>query len=64
MSERTFENAVAELEGLVEKIADDETGIEELLPLYDKGKVLVKECEDRLKKIEVKLTMYESEETE
>ncbi len=61
MSKRTFETAVKELEELVEKVADDSTGIEELIPLYEKGCLLVKECEDRLKQVEVKLELYGKE---
>ncbi len=62
MNERTFEIAVKELEEIVEKIADDSTGIEELIPLYEKGCLLVKECEERLKNVEVKLEQYGKEE--
>ncbi len=59
--ERTFEVAVKELEELVAKISDDSTGIEELIPLYEKGSLLVKECDERLKQVEVKLEMYNKE---
>ncbi len=58
MEKRTFEQALAELEKITLKIADDETGIEELLPLFKEGEKLRLECERLLNSVEVELETY------
>ncbi len=58
MKSKTFEDALKQLEEVVDKIADENTGVEQLIPLYEQGVKLVKECEQRLQQVEVKLTMY------
>ncbi len=61
MEKRTFEQALAELEKIAVKIADDETGIEELLPLYEQGEKLRLECEGLLNTVEVGLETYKED---
>ena len=43
-----FEQAIAELEGIVEEIENDEVKLEVALEKYQKGVALVKFCQDKL----------------
>ncbi len=61
MKSKTYEESVKQLEEIVDKIADEDTGVEKLIPLYEQGLHLVKECEERLKQVEIKLEMYSNE---
>ncbi len=61
MAKRTFEEAVLELEKVTLEIADEKTGIDQLLPLFEKGEKLRKECEELLNKVEIKLESYKIE---
>ncbi len=48
MSERSFEAALAELEGRVAKLERGDLALEDALKLFEEGVALVRECHERL----------------
>ena len=53
--ERSFEEAMKELESIVKKIENEETPLEEILELYERGSELSTYCQDILAKTQAKL---------
>jgi exodeoxyribonuclease VII small subunit len=53
---RKFEELMAELREIVRQIEDTETTLDRSLELYERGAVLVKECERLLADAELKIT--------
>ncbi len=53
---RKFEELMAELREIVRQIEDSETTLDRSLELYERGAVLVKECERLLADAELKIT--------
>lgn len=53
---KTFEDSLAELQLISEKLEDDEVGIDESIKLYEKGIELSKLCYGLLNKAELKIT--------
>jgi exodeoxyribonuclease VII small subunit len=51
----TFEEAVAQLETIAERIEQGEIGLEESITQYEQGMALVKQCRDILSKAEHKI---------
>lgn len=51
----TFEEAVAQLEAIAERIEQGEIGLEESITQYEQGMTLVKQCRDILSKAEHKI---------
>ncbi|RXE57245.1 exonuclease VII small subunit [Methanoculleus taiwanensis] len=51
-----YEEMLAELREIVRKIEDGDTGLDESIALYERGSLLVKQCEDLLTTAELKLT--------
>ena len=51
-AERTFEQLVAELEGLTEQMASGELGIEAAADLYERAQVLHGLAEERLRRVQ------------
>ena len=51
----TFEQAVQRLEALVEKLEDDEAGLEEALHAYEEGVLLARYCLERLDTAELRV---------
>lgn len=51
----TFENKIARLEEIVEKLESDEVALEEAMKFFEEGTALSKECLKRLKEIETKI---------
>ena len=47
-NEMTFEQAIAELQDVVDKLETGKVALEESLSLYERGVALVKICNDRL----------------
>ena len=47
--EMSFEEALLELEGIVEKLEKGQLSLDESLMLFEKGIKLVRECNDKLK---------------
>jgi exodeoxyribonuclease VII small subunit len=54
--ERKYEDLMNELRDIVKKIEDPETSLDESITLYERGAVLVKECEELLSSAELKIT--------
>lgn len=48
MSGRTFEQALQELEGRVQKLEQGELPLEDALRFFEEGVALVRECHERL----------------
>ncbi len=53
--EKTFEEAMQELEAIVKQIEDEETPLETILSLYERGSELSAYCQDILSKTQAKL---------
>lgn len=53
--EMSFEEALLELEGIVEKLEEGQLSLDESLLLFEKGIKLVKECDTKLKKADMKV---------
>jgi exodeoxyribonuclease VII small subunit len=53
---RKFEDLMTELREIVRQIEDSETTLDRSLELYERGAVLVKECERLLTEAELKIT--------
>lgn len=51
----TFEQAVQRLEALVERLDDDEAGLDEALRAYEEGVRLARYCLDRLDAAELRV---------
>jgi exodeoxyribonuclease VII small subunit len=52
----TYEVKIDQLRQIIEKIEDGNTSLEESMKLYERGAVLVKECETLLAEAEVKIS--------
>ncbi len=53
--EMSFEEALVELEGIVEKLEKGQLSLDESLGLFEKGIKLVKECNTRLKSAQMRV---------
>ncbi len=53
--EMSFEEALTELEGIVEKLEKGQLSLDESLMLFEKGIKLVRECNDKLKSAQQKV---------
>lgn len=53
--EMSFEEALLELEGIVEKLEKGQLSLDESLMLFEKGIKLVRECNDKLKSAQQKM---------
>jgi exodeoxyribonuclease VII small subunit len=53
--EMNFEEALLELEGIVEKLETGQLSLDESLLLFEKGIKLVKECDKKLKRADLKV---------
>ncbi|MCG8528140.1 MAG: exodeoxyribonuclease VII small subunit [Opitutales bacterium] len=58
-SELSFEEALAELESIVESLENGETPLEELIGKYEKGTELLKQCRDKLGDAEMRIQRIE-----
>lgn len=54
---KTYEELVNELKEIIKKIEDNETGLDESIGLYERGAVIIRQCEDLLASAELKITM-------
>lgn len=52
----TFEQAMAQLEAIVERIESGEAGLEQTIAEYEKGVALVKRCRDILARAEQRVS--------
>ncbi|HMT02533.1 MAG TPA: exodeoxyribonuclease VII small subunit [Burkholderiales bacterium] len=60
-SPESFESAIVELEKIVEQIENDEISLESALEKYQHGTFLVKFCQDKLKEVEHKIKILDTE---
>ncbi len=56
MTEKTYEELVAELRAIIEQIEDGQTGLDESIRFYEKGAALIRECEAILEEAELKIS--------
>ncbi|MFZ2410418.1 MAG: exodeoxyribonuclease VII small subunit [Candidatus Methanoperedens sp.] len=59
--EMNFEESLAELEGIVEKLEKGQLSLDESLMLFEKGIKLVRECNDKLKNAQQKVEQLSEE---
>ena len=59
--EKKFEEALEELEGLVEQLETGELSLEESLSTFERGVGLVKICHDKLHEVEKKVELLVKE---
>lgn len=52
MSKETFEEALAQLEGVVARLEDETVGLEEAIKLFEKGVKLARRCRAQLESVE------------
>ena len=57
MAELTFEQAVAELEGIIRKLEDGKMPLEDAVKAFERGSELKKICEEKLKNAQLKIEM-------
>ena len=55
IEEMTFEQAMAELEAVVDQLDRGEVALDESIKLYERGALLKKRCEQKLKEAEEKV---------
>ncbi|MDD1706836.1 MAG: exodeoxyribonuclease VII small subunit [Methanoregulaceae archaeon] len=54
---KSYEELINELKEIVRKIEDNETGLDESIALYERGAVIIKQCEELLASAELKISM-------
>ena len=59
--EKSFEDAMLELESIVKKIENEETPLEEILELYERGSELSANCQKILTKTQEKLEIIQKQ---
>lgn len=62
--ELTFEEAMSNLEQIVEKLEEGEVPLEKAISYYEEGMKLSKLCNDKLKNAQVKMTNIINEQDE
>lgn len=63
VAKMTFEQAMKELESVVGKLEAGEVALEDSIALYERGALLKKHCEDRLKAAEEKVAAISLDES-
>jgi exodeoxyribonuclease VII small subunit len=51
----TYEQAMAEMEEIIQKMENEQQALEEALALFERGQALAKHCADLLSKAELKV---------
>lgn len=54
---QTFEDLMKEIKEILQKIEDNQTGLDEAIALYERGAVLIRRAEEILTSAELKITM-------
>ena len=62
--EMTIEKAFSDIEGIIEKMEDEDIALDESMKLYNEGVKLLKYCNDTLDKTEKELIILKNEDTE
>lgn len=60
MERPSFEQALKKLEGIVQRLEQEEVSLEESIELYQKGVKLSKKCSEILEKAELKIKEVQS----
>ncbi|OQX94381.1 exodeoxyribonuclease VII small subunit [candidate division KSB1 bacterium 4572_119] len=55
MAEKTFEQAIEELEGIVKELEEGELSLEKTIKKFERGMQLSKHCTEKLDQVEQKL---------
>jgi exodeoxyribonuclease VII small subunit len=61
VSELTFEQAIGQLKGIVDRIEQGEIPLQDSLEQYEKGMALIKHCRDILQKAEKRIEKISKE---
>src|SRR5947207_2530722 len=56
-----FEQALADLEGIVRALEDGQLGLEEALARYEQGVALLRQCHGQLRQVEQRILMLTGE---
>lgn len=59
--EKTLEEAFAQLEEMIQKLADKDVSLEESFEIYTEGTELLKYCSSKLDKVEKKMLVMNGE---
>ncbi|MFH1908819.1 MAG: exodeoxyribonuclease VII small subunit [Chloroflexota bacterium] len=62
VTELTYEQAFAELEGILSALETEQRPLEETMALFERGQALVKRCAELLDKAEIKVRQLSGEE--
>lgn len=62
--EKNIDTQLDELKAITEKMSDKSIGIEESVELFEKGILMAKDIESKLKEAELKITMLEGADNE
>jgi len=54
---KRYEELLGELKEIVRKMEDNETTLDESIALYERGAILVRQCEELLESAEMKVSM-------
>jgi exodeoxyribonuclease VII small subunit len=54
---KTYEELIDEIKEIVKKIEDNETGLDESIALYERGALIIRQCEELLASAELKISM-------
>lgn len=54
---QTFEDLMKEIKEILQKIEDNQTGLDDAIALYERGAVLIRQAEEILAGAEMKITM-------
>ncbi len=60
----SYEQAMAEMEGIIQKMEGEQLTLEEALALFERGQALAKRCADLLTKAELKVRQLTGQEIE
>lgn len=55
IAKMTFEQALAELEGIVTRLEDGDVALEESITIYQRGNHLRRFCDDKLRQAQMKI---------
>ncbi len=58
----SYEQAMAEMEGIIQKMEGEQLTVEEALALFERGQVLAKRCADLLTQAELKVRQLTGQE--
>ena len=60
----SYEQAMAEMEGIIQKMESEQLTLEEALALFERGQALAKRCADLLTQAELKVRQLTGQEIE